>query len=163
MVLGDTCPKVHGIATGPTILFLSGFPDDHYSAWDYQKMIDELGGTHQLAFLPFPEFNRDQCAFKPWGYSFDVGAQYRIGRLQLGLNLQDVAGMYQSWTVNAARLAIAAPWAVLAMMATTDSALLAYRAPVGVVILAVGGAMSILAYRAMVHLGRLPEEVRVLR
>ncbi len=69
----------------------------------------------------------------------------------------------QSWTVNAARLAIAAPWAVLAMMATTDSALLAYRAPVGVLILAVGGAMSILAYRAMVHLGRLPEEVRVLR
>ncbi len=36
-----------------------------------------------------------------WGYSFDVGAQYKIGRLQLGLNLQDVAGMYQSWTVNA--------------------------------------------------------------
>lgn len=36
-----------------------------------------------------------------WGYSFDVGAQYRVGRFQLGLNLQDVAGMYQSWTVNA--------------------------------------------------------------
>jgi hypothetical protein len=36
-----------------------------------------------------------------WGYSFDVGAQYALGRFRLGLNLQDVAGMYQSWTVNA--------------------------------------------------------------
>ncbi len=35
-----------------------------------------------------------------WGYSFDVGAQYRVGRVQLGLNLQDVTGMYQSWTVD---------------------------------------------------------------
>jgi hypothetical protein len=35
-----------------------------------------------------------------WGYSFDVGAQTRVGRIRLGANLQDVAGMYQSWSVN---------------------------------------------------------------
>ncbi len=35
-----------------------------------------------------------------WGYSFDVGAQTHLGRVQLGANLQDVAGMYQSWSVN---------------------------------------------------------------
>lgn len=35
-----------------------------------------------------------------WGYSFDVGAHYRLGRLLLGLNLQDVSGMYQAWTVD---------------------------------------------------------------
>ncbi|MGB7448295.1 MAG: type II secretion system F family protein [Ornithinimicrobium sp.] len=69
----------------------------------------------------------------------------------------------QSWTVNAARLAMAAPWVVLALMATRSSALLAYREPTGVVILAVGAALSLLAYRLMVVLGRLPEEGRVLR
>lgn len=69
----------------------------------------------------------------------------------------------QSWTVNAARLAMAAPWVVLIMMATQDSALLAYQEPIGVVILAIGAAMSVLAYRLMVILGRLPEEQRVLR
>jgi len=69
----------------------------------------------------------------------------------------------QSWTVNAARLAMAAPWLVLALMATSSTALLAYREPAGVVILAVGGVLSLVAYRLMVVLGRLPEEERVLR
>ncbi|CAN5495705.1 type II secretion system F family protein [soil metagenome] len=69
----------------------------------------------------------------------------------------------QSWTVNAARLAMAAPWVVLILMATQQSALLAYQEPVGVLILAIGAAMSLLAYRLMVLLGRLPEEQRVLR
>lgn len=35
-----------------------------------------------------------------WGYSFDVGAQYQIGRFQLGLNVQDASSMIQSWSVN---------------------------------------------------------------
>ncbi len=69
----------------------------------------------------------------------------------------------QSWTVNAARLALAAPWLVLVMMAFRDSALLAYREPVGVLILAIGAVLSLVAYRLMIHLGRLPEEQRVLR
>jgi len=69
----------------------------------------------------------------------------------------------QSWTVNAARLAMAAPWVVLALMATRSSSLLAYREPIGILILAVGAALSFLAYRLMVVLGRLPEEGRVLR
>lgn len=69
----------------------------------------------------------------------------------------------QSWTVNAARLAMAAPWVVLILMATQQSALAAYREPVGVLILAIGAALSALAYRLMVFLGRLPEEQRVLR
>lgn len=40
-----------------------------------------------------------------WGYSLDIGAQYRLGRFQFGLNLQDVTGMLQSWSVDAERLA----------------------------------------------------------
>ncbi len=35
-----------------------------------------------------------------WGYSFDVGALYRRGSFLAGANLQDAAGMRQSWTVN---------------------------------------------------------------
>lgn len=69
----------------------------------------------------------------------------------------------QSWTVNAARLAMAAPWVVLLLMATRGSALLAYRQPSGVLILVIGAGVSALAYRLMVRLGRLPDEQRVLR
>lgn len=69
----------------------------------------------------------------------------------------------QSWTVNAARLAVAAPWAVLAMLATRPEAVAAYDRPAGVVVLVVGAAATVVAYRVMVRIGRLPEESRVLR
>lgn len=35
-----------------------------------------------------------------WGYSFDIGAQYRVGRFLIGLNVQDASSMVQSWSVN---------------------------------------------------------------
>lgn len=36
-----------------------------------------------------------------WGYSFDIGAQWRSRRFVLGANLQDASTMLQSWSVNA--------------------------------------------------------------
>jgi tight adherence protein B len=69
----------------------------------------------------------------------------------------------QSWTVNAARLAVAAPWIVLAMLSTRPDSLQAYSRPAGVLVLAIGAALSLVAYRLMVRIGRLPEEGRVLR
>ena len=69
----------------------------------------------------------------------------------------------QGWTVNAARLAVAAPWIVLAMLSTRPDSLQAYGRPAGVLVLAIGAALSLVAYRVMVRIGRLPEEGRVLR
>jgi tight adherence protein B len=69
----------------------------------------------------------------------------------------------QSWTVNAARLAMAAPWAVLLLLATRGATLSAYGTPTGAVVLAIGAGASLLAYRLMIRIGRLPEEQRVLR
>lgn len=69
----------------------------------------------------------------------------------------------QSWTVNAARLAMAAPWAVLLLLATRGSTLQAYGTPGGALVLAIGAGASLLAYRMMLAMGRLPEEQRVLR
>ena len=69
----------------------------------------------------------------------------------------------QSWTVNAARLAVAAPWAVLAMLSTNPESVAAYSSATGVAVLAVGGALTAVAYWAMVRIGRLPEDERVLR
>jgi tight adherence protein B len=69
----------------------------------------------------------------------------------------------QGWTINAARLAVAAPWIVLAMLSSRPDSLQAYSRPAGVLVLAVGGVLSVVAYRLMVRVGRLPEEGRVLR
>jgi tight adherence protein B len=69
----------------------------------------------------------------------------------------------QGWTVNAARLAVAAPWVVLGMLATRPEAVDAYDSATGFVVLAVGGVVCFVAYRAMLRIGKLPEEERVLR
>ena len=69
----------------------------------------------------------------------------------------------QGWTVNAARLALAAPWAVLLLLSTRPTAVAAYNTPAGAVILVGGGVVSFLAYRVMVRIARLPAERRVLR
>lgn len=69
----------------------------------------------------------------------------------------------QSWTVNGARLAAAAPWVVLALLSTREETAVAFNSVVGVVVLAIGAGASAAAYALMVRLGRLPEDVRVLR
>ena len=69
----------------------------------------------------------------------------------------------QSWTVNAARLAAAAPWFVLAMLSAKPESVAAYSTGTGVLVLASGAAVSGVAYWLMLRIGRLPEDVRVLR
>lgn len=69
----------------------------------------------------------------------------------------------QSWTVNAARLALAAPWVVLALMSTRPQAAQAYDTTIGMVMIMVGALVSLLAYRVMLVIARLPQDKRVLR
>jgi len=69
----------------------------------------------------------------------------------------------QGWTVNAARLALAAPWLILLLLSTKPQAVEAYNTGTGAVVLVVGGAVSFLAYRVMLRIARLPTERRVLK
>jgi tight adherence protein B len=69
----------------------------------------------------------------------------------------------QSWTVNAARLAVAAPWIVLALLATRPEAAAAFNSVAGTVVLLGGAGCSVVAYGVMLRVGRLPDEARVLR
>lgn len=69
----------------------------------------------------------------------------------------------QSWTVNAARLALAAPWIVLALMSTRPQAAQAYDTPAGLVMILGGAVVSLIAYRVMLMIARLPQDERVLR
>jgi tight adherence protein B len=69
----------------------------------------------------------------------------------------------QGWVVQAARLAVAAPWAVLLLLATQSTTLVAYDSPLGTAILVGGAAVCFAAYRLMLRIGRLPQDVRVLQ
>ena len=70
----------------------------------------------------------------------------------------------QAWTTNGARLALGAPWAVLALLsAGSAQTVAAYNQPTGVLVLLIGGVTSAAAYALMLRLGRLPDEPRLHR
>jgi len=69
----------------------------------------------------------------------------------------------QGWTVNAARLALCAPWVLLLLLSSQPDAVQAYNTAAGTLVLVAGGGVSLVAYRAMLRIARLPTERRVLR
>ena len=67
----------------------------------------------------------------------------------------------QSWTVNGAKVAVAAPWIVLLLLSTKPSAASAYATRQGALVLLIGALTCAGAYWLMLRLGRLHEEQRV--
>lgn len=99
----------------------------------------------------------------------------QVGGSDLGATLRTLSGYLreerrtrgellarQSWTVSAARIAVAAPWIVLGLLATRPGTLAAFDDATGACVLLGGAAVSCGAYRAMLRLGRLPVPRRVL-
>lgn len=98
-----------------------------------------------------------------------------VGGGQLGRLLRNLSGYLrddlrtraemesrQAWTVNGARLAVAAPWLVLLFMSFQGDVVHRYATPAGVLVLVVGAALCVVAYRLMMRIGRLPTERRIL-
>lgn len=69
----------------------------------------------------------------------------------------------QSWTVNGARLAVAAPWVLLLVLGTRPATVAAFDTPTGLLVLLGGALACVVAYRLMMAAGRLPAEERFLR
>lgn len=68
----------------------------------------------------------------------------------------------QSWTVNAARVAVAAPWITLLLLCTRPETVAAYSTATGAAIIVGSAVLSAVAYRVMTAIGKLPDEPRVL-
>lgn len=143
--------------------------------------------------VPFVEFARDYQASGDFGSCLDrlkvrladpvadriveaLRVTRDVGGTDLGVLLRTLSAFLredartraelearQSWTVNAARLALAAPWIVLALMSTRPQAAQAYDSSSGLVLILSGAAVSLLAYRVMLQIARLPQDERVLR
>lgn len=68
----------------------------------------------------------------------------------------------QAWTVNGARLAVAAPWVVLLLMSFQTTVIQRYQSGGGILVLSLGALSCAGAYRLMMRIGRLPVEKRIL-
>jgi tight adherence protein B len=98
-----------------------------------------------------------------------------VGGGQLGRLLRNLSGYLrdeartrsemesrQAWTVNGARLAVAAPWLVVLIMSVQTDVITRYASPGGVVVLVTGAVLCFVAYRLMMWIGRLPTDRRIL-
>ena len=94
----------------------------------------------------------------------DLGRMLRAlsGFLRDDLRTRGELESRQSWTVNGARLAVVAPWAVLLAMSFQREAVGRYASPTGALVLVVGAVLCVVAYRLMLWIGRLPTERRIL-
>lgn len=94
----------------------------------------------------------------------DLGRMLRAlsGFLRDDLRTRGELESRQSWTVNGARLAVAAPWAVLLLMCLQGDVVERFSTGTGLVVLASGAASCLVAYRLMMWIGRLPDERRIL-
>jgi tight adherence protein B len=68
----------------------------------------------------------------------------------------------QSWTINGAKLAVAAPWVTALVLSTRDTAANVYFSASGIRMLAICAAISVFAYLAMMKIAELPIEKRLL-
>jgi len=94
----------------------------------------------------------------------DLGRMLRSlsGFLRDDLRTRGELESRQSWTVNGARLAVGAPWAVLLFMCLQQDVVERFATTAGLVVLASGAVLCVVAYRLMLWIGRLPTEKRIL-
>jgi tight adherence protein B len=162
---GDTVPAAIAVVAdrGPTSLrpVFRGVVSDHRVAGDLVGALERMGAA---AADPIADRVVRTLALA-----------HRVGGRALGDVLRTLAGFLredlanrreiesrQSWIVVAARVAAAAPWLVLVLVASRPQGARAFDSPAGVVVLLVGAVVTVAGYRSMLRLGRLPEEPRAL-
>ena len=100
---------------------------------------------------------------------------YEVGGADLGILLRTLSEVMredlvvrgeivarQSWTVNGARLAVAAPWVTALVLSSRDSAASVYTSSGGIRMLLACAVVSIFAYLAMMKIAQLPQTGRLL-
>jgi tight adherence protein B len=69
----------------------------------------------------------------------------------------------QGWVSGTAKIAVAAPWIVVAMLSSRPENISAYNSLAGVTVLILGFVVSIFAYRIVILFGSIPENPRIFR
>lgn len=149
---------------GPTVLrpAFNEFAADYRSTGSFVEALGELGTQ-----LADPVADRVIAALRiarEVGGN-DLGAVLRTLSLLLreDARVRGEIEARQSWTINAARLAVAAPWITLALLSTRPEAMRAYNSAAGAMVLLAASALSFVAYRSMMLISRLPTEPRLVK
>ena len=119
---------------------------EHFADATADRIVEILRMARQVGGTELPSVLRDLAA-----------------HLRQDLALRAEVEARQSWVTNAGKLGLAAPWIVLAMLATRPEAAAAYATTAGTVLIVAAAAVTVAAYRVMLVIGRLPEDARWFR
>jgi len=81
--------------------------------------------------------------------------------LRTDLRLRGEIDARQSWTVSAARVAVAAPWLAVAALSIRGESAAAYASAAGAAVLLVTAIIGVVAYWAMTRIAALPQPQRL--
>ncbi len=132
------------------------------TGWQFELAIDELKSE-------FGESHADQLCELLRLVSATGSESLASALKQQSVNLRnDLAFMgqieaKQGWVAGTAKIAVAAPWLVVAMLSTRTENAVVYNSATGVFILFLGFVVSMFAYRLVHVLGSLPEIPRVFQ
>ena len=128
--------------------------------WSFEQSIDELKSS-------FGEVHADRLCevlrIVTSSGSESLGQTLRQQSSSLRRDLA-VAGQIdskQGWVSGTAKIAVAAPWVVVALLATRKENAAIFNTPEGAVIMAIGFLVCVVAYRLVYLLGTLPQQPRV--
>lgn len=130
------------------------------AGWKFEDAIDELKAE-------FGELHADRlCEIlrlvsKSGSESLAIALREQSANLRRDLALAGQIEAKQGWVTGTAKIAVAAPWIVVAMLSTRVENATVYNSPSGIAILCLGFVVSIFAYRLVNLLGGLPETPRV--
>lgn len=82
--------------------------------------------------------------------------------LRRDIALESQIEAQQGWVSGTAKIAVAAPWIVVALLSTRPENAFVYNSSAGALVLLIGFLVSIFAYRLVQIMGTLPERPRVL-
>jgi tight adherence protein B len=130
------------------------------AGWSFDDAIDELKSE-------FGELHADRLC-EVLRLVANTGSEYlaaslsdQATNLRKDLALAGQVEAKQGWVAGTAKIAVAAPWIVVALLSTRTENAVAYNSASGIAILFIGFVISLFAYRLVHLMGGLPESPRV--
>jgi tight adherence protein B len=147
---------------GPLVLRASfaGFIHRIDSGWPVEQALDwlkrELGEIHADRLIELL-----QVVLAAGGQGYQESLRNQSRQLREDLNLWGQLESKQGWVAGTAKMAVAAPWIVVAMLSARAENAAIYNTQEGASVLILGFVVSIVAYRFIHLLGALPLTPRV--
>lgn len=158
----DSISELGHYAPLPLRPFFERFSHRIDAGWRFDQTIDELkaefGNEHADRL-----FELLRLVSKSGSATLPTVLRQQAQNIRNELSLIGQIEAKQGWVSGTAKIAVAAPWIVVAMLSSRPENVSAYNSLAGLSVLMLGFVISIFAYRIVILFGSIPEGPRVFR